>query len=120
MLAMKLNMSFWLCLPASALITGIIAVILGFILVRNPGFSFVIMTMIIAMIFVVAVGDSEALGGYSGILRIPRPDPINIPFLPELTFKSNIASYYLMVFLALVVVIILSAILAIQPSVSAI
>lgn len=112
MMSMKLSMSFWLCLPLSAISTGIIALILGLILIRNPGFSFVIMTMVIAMVFVVAVGSTEELGGYSGILRIPRPDPIHIPFLFSLKFKSNMASYYLMVFLSLLMVIILSALYA--------
>lgn len=108
-LVMNLHMSFWLSLPASAIITGVLALGLGVILVRNPGFGFVIMTMILGMVFVVAVGSIKALGGWAGIISIPRPDPINIPFLPPIEFTSNASYYYLMLFLVLVVVVVFSA-----------
>jgi branched-chain amino acid transport system permease protein len=103
MLALKLNLSFWLCLPASTIITGVIALGLGLVLVRNPGFSFVIMTMIMGMLFGVIIGSSKFLGGYSGIVGIPPPDTINIPLLPPIEFVSETSFYYLMLFFLLLV-----------------
>ncbi len=104
MLVTKLGMSFWLSLPLSALIAGVIALMLGYVLIRNPGFSFVIMTMILNLLFVVAIGGTSFLGGYMGIVNIPPPDPIKLPLLPALEFVSNTQYYYLLLFLFLVVV----------------
>ena len=60
-------------------------VILGYLLIKNSvGFSFVIVTMILGMLFGVLVGNIETLGGYSGIVNIPPPGPINIPLLPSI------------------------------------
>ena len=109
MMAIKLNQSFWMCLPASVIVTGALAFLLGIFLVRNSGFSFVIMTMILGMVFVVAVGSVNWLGGYSGVIQIPRPTPINLPFLPPIKFISNMAMYYLMIFLMLLVVVVFAA-----------
>jgi len=109
LLVMKLNLSFWLTLPASALITGVIALCLGFPLIKNAGFSFVILTAVIGMIFVVAVGNIPFLGGYSGIANIPPPDPIRILFLPPQEFVSKAQYFYLALFLFVVVVLICSA-----------
>jgi branched-chain amino acid transport system permease protein len=108
-LVMKLNLSFWFGLPASALITGFIALCLGYPLIKNAGFSFVILTAVIGMIFVVAIGNIPQLGGYTGIPNIPPPDPIRIPFLPPIEFASKIPFFYLALFLFVVAILITSA-----------
>jgi branched-chain amino acid transport system permease protein len=106
LLAIKLDMSFWLCLPAAAIITGIIAFLLGFILIKNSGFVFVIMTMIIGMMIGVIIGNSSFLGGYSGIRNIPPPDPVTLPFLPAIEFTSRLPFYYLILILFVISVVI--------------
>lgn len=108
-LVMKLGLSFWLSLPVSALITAVIALCLGYALVKRAGFSFVILTALISMLFVVAVGNISFLGGYSGIPNIPPPNPIKIPFLPPIEFVSKIPCFYLALFLSTVAVLIISA-----------
>ena len=108
-LVMRAHLSFWLALPLSAVIAGVLALLFGVLFVRNPGFSFAIMTMLIGLLFVVFIGSSEWLGGYAGILNIPPPDPIRIPFLPTIEFVSNTAYYYLLLFLVVVVVLIFRA-----------
>jgi branched-chain amino acid transport system permease protein len=108
-LVTKLNLFFWLSLPASALITGFIALCLGYPLIKNAGFSFVILTAVIGMIFVVAVGNIPQLGGYTGIANIPPPDPIRIPFLPPIEFVSKKPFFYLALFLFVVAILISSA-----------
>lgn len=109
MLVMKLNLSFWLSLPASALIAGCIALCLGYPLIKNAGFSFVILTAVIGMILVVAIGNIPQLGGYNGIANIPPPDPIRIPLFPPIEFVSKIPFIYLALFLFVVAVLIASA-----------
>ncbi len=112
MMVTKAGMSFWIALPASAIITGIFALIVGLLFCRTGGFSFVIMTMLINLLFVVAVGSTKWLGGYQGIVGIPAPDPINLPFLPPITFASSHTQYYLLLLILIIVVVILSSVYA--------
>jgi branched-chain amino acid transport system permease protein len=109
LLATKLGLSFWISLPAAGLITGAIALILGYPLLKNAGFTFVILTSVIAMLFGVAVGNISAIGGYNGIHDIPPPDTIHVPFLPPLAFVSKVQYFYLALFLAIVSIIIIQA-----------
>jgi branched-chain amino acid transport system permease protein len=109
LLATKLGLSFWISLPAAAIVTGLIALILGFPLLKNAGFTFVILTSVIAMLFGVAVGNISAIGGYNGISDIPRPDTIHIPFLPAIEFVSKVQFFYLILFLAVVSILIIRA-----------
>jgi len=113
MLVMKLHMSFWISLPISALITGAIALIFGYILIGSgsAGFSFVILSSVIGMLFSVVVGNLDFLGGYNGITNIPPPDPIKLPFLPVIEFGivHKEPFYYLALFLLLVIILICRA-----------
>ncbi len=109
LLVMRLKLSFWLALPASAIITGILALGIGFLLVRNAGFSFLILTAVIGMLIVELFGNIKLLGGYQGIESIPPPDPIPIPFFPPIEFASKVPFYYFMLFLLLLVVLAFSA-----------
>ncbi len=111
LLAMRLDMSFWLALPASALITAIIAFCIGYLLVRNPGFGFIILTIAFGMTIALVFGTFDFFGGYVGIINIPRPEPITIPFLAPIEFSrvTKTAYYYLMLFLVLIVVLAFSA-----------
>lgn len=90
-LVMNFALSFWLALPLSALVTGLTALALGAVIVRTPGVAFVVQTMVINMIVVQAIGQVEYLGGWGGILGIPRPGPIG-----SLTFGSKVHYYYLL------------------------
>jgi branched-chain amino acid transport system permease protein len=112
MLMIKLHLSFWLCLPMGIIVAAIFSLAFGAILVRSPGFGFVIMSMILGLLFVVAVGSTEWLGGYTGIVNIPPPSPIEIPGLPPLAFTGNLQYYYLMIVLVVIVIIVLAALYA--------
>ena len=111
LLTMRLGLSFWLALPLSTIITGIIGLCIGYILVRNPGFAFIIITLAFGMAIVQVFGTFDVFGGYVGIVNIPRPEPIPIPFLAPIEFSrvSKTAYYYLMLFLVLLVVLAFSA-----------
>ncbi len=108
-MAMSLQWPVWLSMPAATLIAGVVGLAFGALVIRNPGFGFVIMTMIFGMLFVAVVGATEALGGYRGILRVPGPEPIGLPFLPPIVFGSPRSLYYLMLLIALFWVAVYSA-----------
>jgi branched-chain amino acid transport system permease protein len=103
LLTLRLGLSFWLALPTSAIITGIIAFFAGHLLVRKGGIGFVILTLVFAFIIVLIFGTFDVFGGYVGIYNIPRPEPIPMPFLAPIKFTSKTPFYYLMLFLVLIV-----------------
>ncbi|MBN1460992.1 MAG: branched-chain amino acid ABC transporter permease [Armatimonadetes bacterium] len=110
-LVMKLNLSFWLSLPLTALISAALAFILGYILIGSgsTGFTFVILSSVIGMLFTAVVGSIDSVGGHGGLSKIPRPDPIDLPGLPALTFDSRAHLFYLAVFLFVVIIFVLRA-----------
>lgn len=109
LLVMKLGLSFWAALPLAAVITGIIALACGSVILRGGGFSFIILTMILSLIVYQAAGQISFFGGWGGILQIPRPNPIPIPFHSPITFTTKAAYYYLILFLLLIIALILFA-----------
>lgn len=110
-LVMNLHVSFWLSLPASAIITGIVALGIGFILIGSgsTGFTFVILSCIIGMLFSVVVGSINFLGGYNGFENISPPNPIHVPLLSTIVFDSKVPLFYLALVLLIVIILILKA-----------
>jgi branched-chain amino acid transport system permease protein len=104
-LVLKAELSFWFALPSAPVITGMIAWAIGYLVVRNPGFGFLILTSIIGMLIGLVFGNIRWLGGFTGIEYIPPPDPIHIPFLDPILFISKIPYYFLMLVLFLLVFI---------------
>jgi len=109
LLAMRLGLPFWLDLPAATIITGTIGLIIGYLLVRNSGFGFIIMSLVLGFVTFLVFGTFDFFGGYIGIVNIPRPESIPLPFLAPIEFTSKVPFYYLMLFLVLIVVLALSA-----------
>jgi branched-chain amino acid transport system permease protein len=104
-LVLKAELSFWFALPAAPIITGIIAWAIGYLVVRNPGFGFLILTSVIGMLIGLVFGNIKWLGGFTGIEYIPSPNPIHIPFLDPILFISKTPYYFLMLILFLIVCI---------------
>jgi len=109
LLVTKFGLSFWLALPLSAVVVGFIAFGIGYLFVRNAGFSFLILTAVMGMLFPVVMGNIPWVGGYHGIYLIPPPDTIKIPFLASIEFVSKTSYYYLMLLLLLIVILVFSA-----------
>lgn len=102
---MKGEVSFWLALPAATVTTGLISWAVGYLLVRNPGFGFLILTAVIGMLISLVFGNISWLGGFTGIEYISPPNPIDISFLAPILFISKIPYYFLMLGLFLLVLI---------------
>jgi branched-chain amino acid transport system permease protein len=102
---LKAGLSFWLALPGATMITGLIAWAIGYLLVRNPGFGFLILTSIIGMLISLVFGNIKWLGGFTGIEYIPPPHPLDLPFLAPIPFTTKIPYYFLMLVLFLLVFI---------------
>lgn len=97
-LVTRLDLSFWIALPAATIIAGVIALGLGMIIVRHAGMPFVIITLVFSMVVVQATGQIHSLGGWGGITSIPRPNSIG-----PVEFVGKTAYYYLILFLLLLI-----------------
>lgn len=109
MLSMHAHLSFWACLPLSILITAAVALIIGFVIIRSAGFTFIIMTTVIAMLFVVAVGNIKWLGAYNGVSNVPAPDSISLGALGSAVFDSKVDFFYLGLVLFIVIALVINA-----------
>ena len=105
LLTTKLGLSFWLALPLATIITGIISLGLGSIFLKSSGFGFGAVTLFFSLAVVKVMGQIQFLGGWTGILGIPVPDPIAVPFHTPIEFTSKIPHYYLILFLFLLIVL---------------
>jgi len=111
LLSVKLGLPVWLAMPVTAVVTGIVAAIVGALLVKQGGFGFIIQTLAFAFIIVLIFGTFEVFGGYVGIVGIPHPEQISVPFAGSIQFTaiSKMPFYYLMLFLVLLMVLVLNA-----------
>jgi branched-chain amino acid transport system permease protein len=92
----KAGISFWLALPFSAIFSASIGFLIGLPTLRSRGSYFAISTMCFGVIISIVAGNwIEVTGGFNGIVGIPVPTPIFLPFAWEVTFKSLAAQYYL-------------------------
>ena len=109
LLITRLGLSVWLAFPTSTAITGIIAFLVGIILIRTGGFGFVMLSALVGMVTVLVFGTFDVFGGYVGIVNIPPPEPFTLPFLGPIAFVSKAPYYYLMLFLFILVIVVFSA-----------
>jgi branched-chain amino acid transport system permease protein len=108
-LSLKAGLSFWACLPLATLITAVAALLIGYIIIRNAGFTFIIMTTVIAMLFVTVVGNIKWLGAYNGISSVPAPDTLNFGALGSIVFDSKVDFFYLGLILFAIVFLVINA-----------
>lgn len=92
----KAGISFWLALPASALIAAFIGFLIGLPTLRTRGSYFAIVTLCFGVILWIVAGNwIDLTGGHNGIFGIPRPSPIPVPFFGQIEFYSQTAMFYL-------------------------
>ncbi len=103
-LVMNAGLSFWAALPLVVVISAVLALGFGAVFVRNAGVTFVVITLIFAHVMVIAAGQAEFLGGWGGIIGIPRPDPVG-----PLSFSTKNEFYYLVLAILLLVILVFNA-----------
>jgi branched-chain amino acid transport system permease protein len=102
---MKGGLSFWLALPIATIITAIVTLFLGLLITRYAGVGFVVFTLLICFMMERVFGNVKFLGGWGGIIGIPSPDPICLPFIGDIEFSSKISYYYLSLSLLLLTIL---------------
>ncbi len=107
----KWGVSFWLCLPAAAIVCALVGWGLGYIMIGRGrgGFNFVILSSVIGMIFPVIMGSISYVGGYAGMSNIPAPGDIPLPGGASISFDSTRSFYYLAAVIFIVIVLVCAA-----------
>ena len=96
LLMLKLKIGFWLALPMAAVIAGFFGFLIGLPALRTRGSYFAIGTLCFNIIVTLIVDRWEGLTeGARGLMGIPGPSPIPLPWGDEITFKTLASQYYL-------------------------
>jgi len=108
LLILKLGINFWPALILACAITVFLGLLIGLPALRTKGSYFAIGTMCFNVIVTVIIDSWEGLTeGARGLLGIPRPAPIPLPFGKEITFTSISANYYLILVSLLLTILII-------------
>ena len=112
LLMLKLNMNFWLALPLAAAIAGFFGFLIGLPALRTRGSYFAIGTLCFNIIVTLIVDRWEGLTeGARGLMGIPGPSPIPLPWGGEITFNTMAAQYYLVLCFLLLTIFVLRRII---------
>jgi len=108
LLILKLGINFWPALILACAITVFLGFLIGLPALRTKGSYFAIGTMCFNVIVTVIIDSWEGLTeGARGLLGIPRPAPIPLPFGREIAFTSIGANYYLVLISLLLTILII-------------
>jgi branched-chain amino acid transport system permease protein len=106
-LATKIDLSFWLCLPISGLMAALIGVLIGSAILRLKGIYFAMVTLIFGeAVRLFFMNGGTITGGPSGIWGVPKPDALSIfgvTIVPEFQATSYLSFYFLAAFLLMAV-----------------
>ena len=104
---MRLGQSSWVGLVFSLLVTIVIAIALGFVLLRLRGTYFFLATLAFGeVVMLVFTRWTNPFGGAAGLMDIPPPNPIIIPGLFTIKFDTMVAFYYFALIITLVLMLI--------------
>jgi branched-chain amino acid transport system permease protein len=107
LLTVKAGMSFWIAFFASIAIVGLAGLLIALPALRLRGPYFILVTLCFAIIVqVVAIAWISLTGGTNGMIGIPRPPKIPLPFHMEVTFDSLLSMYYFILFFLIVIALI--------------
>lgn len=111
LLVIKLGLSSWLALLIGGFSASIVACLVGFPFSRLKGIYFAMVTIFLSeMVALTAEQWRSLTGGSSGLYNIPRPDPIIIPGIMNITFTTKVSFYYLIFVIMIISLVILYAI----------
>lgn len=108
LLVTKAGFSSWLALVLSGVIAALFSTLICTAFVKLKGIYFTMVTIFAGQIISLIIYQWHGLtNGASGIFGIPRPDPIRIPGILNITFDSKVSFYYLIFFLMLISLVIM-------------
>ncbi len=108
LLILKLGIPFWPALLLACAITVVLGFLIGLLALRTKGSYFAIGTMCFNVIVTVIIDSWDGLTeGPRGLLGIPRPPPIPLPFGKEIAFTSAAANYYLILVSLLITILVI-------------
>ena len=104
LLVMKLGFSVWAAMPLAGVAAALVSLLVGYPTLRIKGVYFFMASFSFGVIVILVVSSywQDLLGGYSGIVSIPRPNSITIPGFPAIDFVGKIPFYYLALFITLI------------------
>lgn len=103
LLSTAYDVNFWFCLVFSGLGAALVAFVLGALVIRAGWVTFLMISIVIAEVFVEALGHIQGLGGWDGISKIPRPA------IGSFVFVTHTSYYYLILALIIICVVIFYA-----------
>lgn len=107
LLTVKAGMNFWMAFFASIAIAGLAGLLIALPALRLRGPYFILVTLCFAIIVqVVIIAWISLTGGTNGIIGIPRPPKISLPFGNEVTFDSLLSMYYFILFFLIVIALV--------------
>lgn len=96
LLVMRLGISSWLAILIAAIFTATIAACVGYPSLKIKHVYFAMTTQCFGWFVTLVITNWDALtGGPMGLLGIPPPDPIQIPFIGAIHFNSLTSFYFL-------------------------
>jgi branched-chain amino acid transport system permease protein len=103
--------SLWLTLPLVLMLTAVVALVVGFFVLRTSGIYFIMVTLAFAQMLYYLVHDTKLGGGSDGLYLYVRPE-LSIAGIRPLNLESPVHFYYLMLGLMVAVYLLLRMILA--------
>lgn len=111
LVVMRLGFSFWAGLMTGGLASAVIAMAVGYPFMKLKGIYFSILTLMTTEILrLIAYSWRAVTGGQYGLSGIPRPEPLTVPGIGEITFTSMNNYYYLTLAIVLICLVIIYAI----------
>jgi branched-chain amino acid transport system permease protein len=98
LLCTKMGLNFWVSFLFGGLMAGLIALLLGYVVLRISGVYFVVVTLALAEILIHFLLWAKPLtGGVTGIVNIPGPI-IYLPWIGRFEFGYELLPYYYLIF----------------------
>jgi branched-chain amino acid transport system permease protein len=102
--------NFWLTLPAAMAAAALVALVIGFLVVRTAGVYFIMVTLAFAQMLYAIFHDTQIAGGSDGIYIYVRPELTIAGFKP-LDLESPVQFFYLVQVMLILVYAFLSRLL---------